>query len=142
MGGEQSPPYFLRCIMKAVKINFAGKDFYMAMTAEAMFDLRDLSGDKTILKLIQPATKEARTYLFKAVSILTEAAELARRYMGYDKCLHHLTEKAIEAMATPDDILNMKVAVAEAIALGYNREINDPEKEVDLVLQELEKKTN
>lgn len=128
--------------MKAIKMNFAGKDFYMAMSAGAMFDLRDLSGEKTILELIQPTSKEARTYLFKAVSILTEAAELARRFMGYDKCLYHLTEDAIEAMATPDDILKLKVAVAEAIALGYNREINDPEKEIDLVLQELEKKTN
>jgi|AGTN01.1.fsa_nt_gi hypothetical protein len=126
--------------MKAVKVNFAGQDFYMAMTAEAMFEIKDAFGETSILfEKIQPETKEARECLYQAVEILMRSAELARRDMGYAKGLC-LSASELRTMASVDEISMLMIAVLDAIELGYNREIQDPEKEVDLVLQELEKK--
>ena len=125
--------------MKSIKINLAGRDYYLALTAEARFTLNDLCGEKSILELTQPDTRESADYLCKAVAVLTEQGELARRYMGYDKS-NYLPAETINAILTPKDMLDLKADLAHAIMLGYGREIEAGEKEVDLVLQELEKK--
>lgn len=126
--------------MKTIKINLAGRDYYLALTGSAKFDLDDLSGGESIIQLILPNTREALDLLCKATAILMEQGELARRYAGYDKSTY-LPADAIKALLTPNDIALLKVDFAKAVLLGYGREIESPEKEVDLVLQELEKKT-
>jgi hypothetical protein len=126
--------------MKAIEITLAGQKYYLAFTGEARYALNDLCGDQTILELSRPDTREALDYLCKAVSILIEQGELARRYMGYDKGAF-LDSETIKAIVTPSDIQTLKVDLAKAIVLGYGREVESDEKEVDLVLQELEKKT-
>lgn len=126
--------------MKTIKIDLAGKDYYLAFTGAAKYKLEDLCGEQSILELTQPDTRESFGYLCKAVAILTEQGELARRFMGYDKSTY-LSAEAIEAILLPKDILIVKTGLAHAILLGYGREIEDEKKEVDLVLQELEKKT-
>jgi hypothetical protein len=110
------------------------------MTAEAMLDINDLSGEESLLKLIQPDTRESKKILCQAVAILMEQAELARRHMGYDKG-SFLSAEAIGAMASPVDIPMLKIAVADVILQGYGKSTKTPEREVDLVLQELQKKT-
>jgi hypothetical protein len=126
--------------MKAIEITLAGQKYYLAFTGEARYALNELCGDQSILELTRPDTRESLDYLCKAVSILIEQGELARRYMGYDKG-SFLAPEAIKAMLTPKDIHFLKIDLAKAIILGYGREIESDEKEVDLILQELEKKT-
>ncbi len=126
--------------MKAIEITLAGQKYYLAFTGEARYALNELCGDQSILELTQPDTREALDYLSKAVSLLVEQGELARRYMGYDKGAF-LDPETIKAIVTPKDIQSLKIDIAKAIILGYGREIEPDEKEVDLVLQELEKKT-
>lgn len=128
--------------MKAIEFTLAGKTYYFAHTGEARYQLKDLCGDESIIDLMQPDTREALDYLCKAAAILIEQGELARRYMGYDKGAF-LAPDALKAMLTPKDIQSLKVDLARAIIISYGREVESEEKEreVDLVLQELEKKT-
>ena len=126
--------------MKAIEIELAGQKFYLAFTGAAKYLLKDLSGDKFLFDLILPDTLEALDYLCKAAAILIEQGELARRNMGYDKG-KILAPEAIKTMLAPTDIEALKLDVANAILLGYGREIDNEEKEIDLILQELEKKT-
>lgn len=126
--------------MKAIKINLAGKDYYLLLNGAARYNLADLCGDKSITELIQPDTKESFDYLCKAIEILAEQGELARRYAGYDKSTCP-TYDELHIIITPYEQLTLRLDVTNAVFLGYGREIKDDEKEVDLVLQELEKKT-
>lgn len=126
--------------MKAEQIALDGKDYFLIFNGSAKFAIDELCGDESIVTLTQPNTREAIEYLYKAVSILAEQGELVRRHFGYDRG-DMLTVESIQLLTTPTDNPELKLAVYQAITRGYGREIEDDEKEVDLVLQELEKKT-
>jgi hypothetical protein len=126
--------------MKAEKITVGGRDYYLAFNGSAKFSLDELCGEKSIVELTQPNTKEAQDFLFRAVSILAEQGELVRRRYGYDKG-EMLQAEDLPLLLTPVEILELKTALYHAVARGYGREVQDDAKEVDLVLQELEKKT-
>lgn len=126
--------------MKAEKINLCGQDYYLCMNAAAMFELDELRGEQTIVDITQADDKASTEILFKAVQILSEQGELTRRRLGYDKGTF-LTVNDLWLMTQKLDILNLKFATYQAVTLGYGRESEDDDKEIDLVLQELEKKT-
>lgn len=110
------------------------------MNATAMFELDELRGEQTIVDITQADDKASTEILFKAVQILSEQGELTRRRLGYDKGTF-LTVNDLWLMTQKLDILNLKFATYQAVTLGYGRESEDDDKEIDLVLQELEKKT-
>jgi len=126
--------------MKAEQITLNGKNYYLVFNGVAKFAIDELCGEQLIWDLILPGTSEAHSYLCKAVSILAEQGELVRRYYGYDHGEMLAAEEAL-LFIKPDDISSLKLALNKAIARGYGREIEDDEKEVDLVLQEIQKKT-
>lgn len=128
--------------MKAIKMQLAGKEYYLALTGTAKFAIDDLQGGDSIINLIQPNTKSALDILCNVAAILMEQGELARRFAGYDKSTY-LSADAIKALLSPSEVVSLKLDVARALLLGYNREIEAEgnEKAVDIVLQELEKKT-
>lgn len=129
--------------MKAVKINLAGADRYLAFTGEAMFQIRDEFGDVTsLVDALKPDTRESLCTAAKAAAILAEQGELARRHMGYDKT-PIVDAETILATTAPAGIPLLKMSVIAAIELGYGREIREDSDEIDLGLAELnaQKKT-
>ena len=78
----------------------------------------------------------------KAAAILAEQGELARRQTGYTP-QPILEEDGVSASLAPADLARLKLAVTSAITLGYGREVEPENDEVDLGLAELneQKKT-
>lgn len=130
--------------MKAVKINLAGREQYLAFTGEAMFQIQEkFGGTSELIEKMKGGTREAFSAAYDAAAILAEQGELARRHLGYDKA-PMITAEQIAATTTPGDIIKITLAVSSAIALGYGREIQEENDEIDLGLAELnaQKKTS
>ncbi len=129
--------------MKAVKIELAGQQRYLAFTVEAMFQIQEVfGGSGELIDAIRGNTREGFTAACKAAAILAEQGELVRRNLGYDP--EPMTDAGAIAVAmAPSEIAALKVAIPSALALGYGREIEAGSNEVDLGLAELneQKKT-
>ena len=129
--------------MKAVKLPLAGRERYLCFTVEAMFQLQDLYGDSNnLMELIQANTREGFAAACKAAEVLAEQGELARRSLGYDP-EPMVSAEAIAATTSPSDIVTLKLLIPRVISLGYGREVEPENNEVDLGLAELseQKKT-
>ena len=129
--------------MKAVKIDLAGRTRYLAFTGEAMFQIRDKFGGTTkLLEDMKADTREGFSIACEAAAILAEQGELVRRQFGYDS-EPILDAATISATAAPSEIVALKLSIPAAISLGYGREIEPENDEVDLGLVELngQKKT-
>ena len=127
--------------MKSVKIELGGREYYLFFNAEAMFGMNKLCGSANeLIQTIFPETSEAYGILCKSLVLLSEQGELARRVLGYDK-RPMLTEEQARTLVQPIETLPLKMAVVSAVTIGYGREVEDSDGVVDLVLQEIEKKT-
>ena len=129
--------------MKAVKIDLAGRTRYLAFTVEAMFQIQDaFGGSSELLEAMKESSREGFYATCKAAAIMAEQGELARRSLGYDPEPMTNAEE-ITATIAPSEIAALKLAIPSAISLGYGREIEPDENEVDLGLAELnaQKKT-
>jgi len=128
--------------MKVSKLEFMGETYHLFYNSEAMLTLDEKFGKGAKIALaINPSTKEGKQALCDAVSIMAEQGELARRFLGYDKGNLPDAEK-LNLFLTPKSAIALFDASVRAIQLGFGQEIKEDEnKEVDLVLQELEKKT-
>ena len=129
--------------MKAVEINLAGRTRYLVFTVEAMFQIQEIfGGPGELIDAVKDNTREGFSAACKAAAILAEQGELVRRGLGYDP--EPITDaETIAATMTPSEIAPLKMAIPSALALGYNREIEPDDDEVDLGLVELneQKKT-
>lgn len=126
--------------MKAVKLTISGKILYLAFTGEALFTIRDnYGGASALLEAIGPDTKESFQTLCAATALLAEQGELARREIGYDS-QEIISAETIERTVMPSDIIELKEAIPRAISLGFGREIEPENNEVDLGLAELNQK--
>lgn len=129
--------------MKAVKINLAGRERHLAFTVEAMFQIQEqFGGPSELIEAVQEVGRNGFAAACKAAAILAEQGELARRSLGYDP--EPITdEAAIAASLSPAEITALKLAIPAAMTLGFGREIEPENDEVDLGLAELnaQKKT-
>ncbi len=126
--------------MKAVKINLAGRTRYLAFTGEAMFQLRDkFGGTSQLLEDMKADTREGFSIACEAAAILAEQGEFVRRQFGYDP-EPIIDAAAIAATSAPSEIVTLKLAIPAAISLGYGREVEPENDEVDLGLAELNEK--
>lgn len=124
--------------MKAVTIELAGQTRYLCFTVEAMFQVNETCGSSVeLLGAMGKPGRDGFAAACKAAAILTEQGELARRSMGYEPA-PMATEEDISTTLTPERLVNLKNAIAAAIALGYGREVDPENDEVDLGLAELE----
>jgi len=116
---------------------------YLAFDGEAMFIVDEKYGSvKNLMEKLLQTDRESLTTTCEVAAMFAERGELARRYYGYDP------SKIIEAddikrTIQPAQIVELKDSVIKAIELGFGREIENEEKEVDLGLLELneQKKT-
>ena len=99
-------------------------------------------GVKNVTDKIIKTDRESFVVLCETAALFAERGELARRYYGYDP--QEFVEAAeLMRVMQPAQILDLKDAVIKAIELGFGREIENEETEVDLGLLELneQKKT-
>lgn len=129
--------------MRAVKIDLAGRTRYLAFTVEAMFQIQEVfGGPGELLDAIRENTREGFEAACKAAAILAEQGELARRHFGYDP--EPITDAGtIAATTAPSEIAALKLSIPAAVSLGYGREVESGDSEIDLGLAELneQKKT-
>lgn len=129
--------------MKAVKLTLAGRERHLAFTVEAMFQVQEqFGGPSQLIEAVQDSGRAGFAAACKAAALLAEQGELARRALGYDP-QPLATEEAIAAGLTPADIAALKLAIPAALSLGFGREVEPENDEVDLGLAELnaQKKT-
>lgn len=129
--------------MKAVKFDLAGRTRYLSFTVEAMFQLDEQFGNtQGLVDAMQDGGREGFTAACRAAAILAEQGELGRRSLGYDP-EPIVSSDEIGASMLPSDMAALKLAIAGAISLGYGREVEPENDEVDLGLAELnaQKKT-
>ena len=129
--------------MKAVKFELAGQERYLAFTVEAMFQIQEQFGSPAgLVDAVQNSGRDGFIAACKAAAILAEQGELARRSLGYDP-EPMVGADSIAASLSPADITALKLAIPAAMTLGFGREIEPENDEVDLGLAELnaQKKT-
>lgn len=129
--------------MKAVKIALAGRERHLCFTVEAMFQIQaQFGGSVELVETIQSPGRDGFTAACQVAAILSEQGELARRSLGYDP-EPIVSEEEIAASMSPSDMIALKLAIPAAISLGYGREVDPENDEVDLGLAELnaQKKT-
>ena len=129
--------------MKAVRRMLAGRERHLAYTVEAMFQLGGLFGEvPALIDAVSANDREGFLAACRAAAVLAEQGELARRHMGYEP-LPLLSPEDVAATATPSDLPGLRSAIVSAISLGFGREIDPEDDEVDLGLAELnEQKKN
>lgn len=121
----------------------AGRERYLAFTVEAMFQIEELFGGTSELNgILMRNDRESFAAACKAAAILAEHGELARRHMGYEPSPMPTVED-IAATIDPMGLPTLKSAIISAITLGYGREVEPENDEVDMGLAELneQKKT-
>lgn len=124
--------------MKSVKFHLVGRERYLMFTVEAMFQVQEqFGGPGELLEAMQDNGREGFSALCRAAAILAEQGELACRSLGYGP--EPIADAAdIAASLQPSDIAALKLAVASAMGLGFGREVEPENDEVDLGLAELE----
>lgn len=124
--------------MKAVRIELAGRTRYLVFTVEAMFQIQEIfGGSAELIDAIQEDSREGFTAACKAAALLAEQGELVRRGLGYDP-EPMANAETIAALMLPSEIAALKMAIPSALTLGYGREIEPDNGEVDMGLAELQ----
>ena len=129
--------------MKAVKFPLVGQERYLTFTVEAMFQVQEQFGSTgELIDAMQGSGRDGFSAACKAAAILAEQGELARRSLGYEP-EPIADEKDIAASLQPAEAAALRLAVSSAMALGFGREVEPENDEVDLGLAKLnaQKKT-
>ena len=128
--------------MKTLKYEVNGKTFPLCMNGTAVFDFYERFGtDGELLDPIEGSDKASFENLCWMLSKLAEQGELVRRYQGHDRAPMAGTDW-FRTMLKPMEVPVAKLAVQQAVRLGFSREVDSgEEEEIDLGLMELEKKT-
>lgn len=130
--------------MRAVKCELAGRERYLVFTVEAMFQIEEaFGGVKELTEQMGPSTRDAFSVICKTAAILAEQGELARRGMGYDPEPPADEAEITAAVVHPFEMVRLRMAITAALSLGFGREVEPENDEVDLGLAELnaQKKT-
>lgn len=125
--------------MGGVVLTFAGRAYPLLFNGAALFAAQELT-DKNLVEAVTEYSKEGFGLLCRLVAILSEQAELCRRYEGYAPA-EPLTAERLLCTAMPYDIEAMRLAALDALTRGYRREQAE-EEEIDLGLLELQKKSD
>lgn len=106
---------------------------------EVMFDAADKFGSMAdAFNVIDKESRAGADAICWFIVHMANDAELVRRKEGY-AAGDMLTEDDVP-ISNPALYRVYKQAVLKAIEIGYTREVEDPEKEIDLGLQELNQK--
>lgn len=126
--------------MGGAVLSFAGKEYPLLFNGAALFAAQELT-EKNLVEALTEYNREGFDLLCRFVAILSEQAELCRRYEGHAPA-EHLTAERLLRTAMPPDIEAMRLAALDALTRGYRREKGGEDEEIDLGLMELQKKSD
>ena len=130
-------------LARYTEVDFCGRKLYLAYTAAAMFDINDLLEEKQeLIEVLSSAEKVNLKQFCSIVKVLSDYGENIRRVEGTSEKEKLITSEQIMAYMGPVEYLALKKAAMNAVIAGYGREIVDEEREIDLGLVELQKKTD
>ncbi len=127
---------------RVVNVRIKDTPYTLNYSVAVMFDMADKFGDiQKALDALAQGGKEGFDVLQWFLLKLSEDGELARREEGYEPS-PFLKETDISPRMKPLEYEELKGAVVAAITMGYQREVQADDEEIDVGLQELnEKKT-
>lgn len=125
---------------RLVEVVIRGETRYLNYSVEVMFRVIEKYGSaqKMLEALLTPNTEAFETVRWLAV-LMANDGELCRREAGYEK-KPMLSAKDISPRMKPWEYEEIHVAVTKAVNLGYQREVDDVDTEIDLGLEELNEK--
>lgn len=127
--------------MRTVLFELDGQEYHLCLNGAALYDIYEKYGmEEPILSHIQGAEKESFQAVCWMLAKLAEQGNLVRIWQGHER-VKVPTEQQLAALLAPVDVLAAKDAIRVAIELGFRMEADDGEHEVDIGLQEIEKKT-
>lgn len=124
---------------KCILAFFAGKQRPLHYSIATMFKVNEKFGsaEGALNELMKDDNEGFEVMRFLAV-LMANDAELCRRAEGYDP-IPMLTVDDVTTRMTPGEYVGLKNAISKAIGLGYRRENEEENDEVDLGLLELKK---
>lgn len=127
--------------MKTFPYEHNGQTFHLCLNGAALFDIYDKFGTKGfVTDHIKGTSRKSFENTCWMLAKLAEQGELVRRYQGHEHGKFP-TEQMFRATLSPLHVADARKAIGAAVALGFTREVEDEEEEVDLGLVELQKKT-
>lgn len=127
--------------MKLVEFTLQEQTYHLLLTGAALFDAYDRFGDKgDLLDRVSGTTRESFEDTVWMLVKLCQQGEAYRRHMGEEK-LPMLTVEAAMRTMLPPDVVRARAAIRSAFAVGFGRTEENEEREVDMGLLELQKKT-
>lgn len=128
--------------MKTHDFEVCGQTYHFCLNGAALFDCYEKFGpDGSLLDHIEGATRKSFDATCWMLAKFAEQGEMVRRFQGF-KPEKIPTEAFFRANLAAMDVAAAKLVVQSVIRLGFRRDEEDPEEQdVDLGLQELEKKT-
>lgn len=124
--------------MRLTNFEFNGTNYSLCLNAAALFDAYDKFGtDRDLLEVVSSNTAESFGDLCWVLAKLNEQGVAVKRYLERS-AEKPLTELEWKILLSPQDAIEAKEKVAEAIIRAFARNIPDDE-EIDLGLLELEK---
>lgn len=129
--------------MKTMEFTLNEQTLHLCFNGAALFDVYEKFGTlESVLDPIQSGDKQAYDAICWYLWKLSEQGELVRRYLGHERG-RMLPESAFRALLMPTDVPRAKLAITNAVAIGFGMEIQEKKSgPVDLGLQALEKKTD
>lgn len=127
--------------MKTVEFALNGRVHHLFLNGAALFDAYDKFGDKGSLMDHMNGTSRAsfdNTVWFLVK--LAQQGEAMRRWQGEEPQPMLTAEEALRTMRPPDCV-RARAAIREAYHRGFAQEETDEEREIDLYLEEFQKKT-
>lgn len=124
--------------MKTIEMKLRGNPVRLLCNNAAIFEMQDALG-KDLNAALNERGKKGVENLYTAALIMAEQGEAYRAYLGKERG-KVIPREFLEIVLSPYEVLELKEKVFEAINAGYEREIEEEEKEIDLGLLELKKK--
>lgn len=119
---------------------FNGRKISLAYTVGAMFELNDmLEEGETVLSLLECKNADGLDKMCRCIEVLARNGAGVMEGMGFTRP-YTPDKKELHTFMRPTELVTIKKAALDAILIGYGREVENPEEEVDLELANLEKK--
>lgn len=126
--------------MRLIPFELDKQEYHLLFNGAALFDIYEQFGDEapSVLDHIKGNSGDAFEAMCWYLEELATQGELMRRYQGFDPAAVPSAE-LFHTFLSPLDIPRARGAITQAVASGFGRE-EEKAREVDLGLQELEKK--
>lgn len=126
--------------MKTVDFELNGRTYHLILNGAALFDAYDKFGDKgNLLDHMDGTGRESFDNTIWFLVKMAQQGEAVRRWEGEEPSPMLTAEEAVRTML-PMDVVRARAAIRQAYTLGFRRE-RDEETEIDLFLEEYQKKT-